>query len=457
MDKTKSVLIIGGGIAGIQASLDLAEQGYQVNIVEKSPSIGGKMALLDKTFPTMDCAVCIFAPKMIETSRHPNINILSYSLVKEISGEAGSFKVQVQRDARYVREDRCTGCNNCTEVCPVNIPKDYEMGLGKRKAIYRLFPQAVPNVFTIDKKGLPPCRATCPAGMNVQGYIALIREGKYKEAVALMRQDMPFPAVCGRVCFHPCESQCERKNVDEAIAIRSLKRFASEYELANGVEAPIAPEKRSENIAIVGAGPSGLTAAYELAKKGYGVTVYESSSEAGGMLRYAIPAYRLPKDVLEQEIKYITDLGVEIKTKRVLGKDITLESLKKEYDSVLLSIGTQKNRTMNVPGEKNRGVLQALEFLNDVNADGKTRLKGKVVVIGGGNVAIDSARCAYRVGAQEVHLIYRRSREEMPAYGYDIVKAEQEGVIFHMLANPVAFHSNSGSLNLCRMYKDGAR
>jgi heterodisulfide reductase subunit A-like polyferredoxin len=447
MSEEKSVLVIGGGIAGIQASLDLAEQGYKVHIIEKSPSIGGKMALLDKTFPTMDCAVCIFAPKMIETSRHPNINVLSYSQVKSVSGEAGKFNIQIQRDARYIREDRCTGCNDCTEVCPVDIPSDYEMGFGTRKAIYRLFPQAVPNVFTIDKRGIPPCKATCPAGMNVQGYIALVREGKFKEAVELMRQDIPFPAVCGRVCFHPCEAQCERRLVDESIAIRDLKRFASDYELANGIEIPEITEKRDETVAIVGAGPSGLTAAYELAKNGYGVTVFESQDEPGGMLRYAIPDYRLPKDVLAKEIQFIKDLGVQIRTNKILGKDITLEGLRTQYNSVLLAIGTQKNREMNIPGEDTHGVIQALQFLNDVNSKRKIKLKGRVAVIGGGNVAIDAARCAYRMGADEVYLIYRRSREEMPAYGYDVVKAEQEGVTFHLLANPVAFNSKDGKIS----------
>lgn len=447
MSRKQSVLIIGGGIAGIQASLDLAEQGYNVYIVEKQASIGGKMVLLDKTFPTMDCSVCILAPKMIETSRHPNINIFSYSEIKGVEGEVGSFKVQVQHKARYVHEDKCTGCDDCTDVCPVNIPREYEMGLGKRKAIYRLFPQAVPNVFTIDKRGIPPCRATCPAGMNVQGYIALIKDGKFKEAVELMRQDIPFPAVCGRVCFHPCESECERKNVDEAIAIRTLKRYAAKYELEHGVDIPEISERRSEKVAIVGAGPGGLTAAYELALKGFQVTVFESMAEPGGLLRYAIPDYRLPKDVLEKEIKYITDLGVTIKTNITLGKEITLEELKENYNSILLAIGTQKNRGMNIPGEGTLGVIQALDFLKDVNCEQKTKLKGSVAVIGGGNVAIDAARCALRMGAKEVHLIYRRSRVEMPAYSNDIVKAEQEGVKFHMLVNPVAFHSKDSELS----------
>ena len=448
LDKGKvgSVLVVGGGVGGIQSALDLAESGFKVYLLEKSPTIGGVMAQLDKTFPTNDCSMCILSPKLVECSRHLNIDILTTSEIEEVSGEVGNFKVKINQYPRYVDLEKCNGCGLCSEACTVSLPDEFNKGLSQRKAIYIDYPQAVPLVYTIDKRGIPPCRATCPAGMNVQGYIALIREGKYREAVNLMRQDMPFPAVCGRVCFHPCEAKCERNNVDDPIAIRDLKRFASDYELENGVEIPEIIDKRDEKIAIVGAGPSGLTAAYELALKGFKVTVYEQMPEAGGMLRYAIPAYRLPKDILKKEIQFIEDLGVEIQINKALGKDITLEGLKKDYDSVLISIGTWKNRSMELPGEDTDGVIQALEFLADVNGERKTKLKGKVAIVGGGNVAIDAARCAIRMGADEVHLLYRRSREEMPAYYYDIEKAEQEGVIFHLLTNPVSFHSENGHI-----------
>jgi len=446
-DKIGSVLVVGGGVGGIQSALDLAESGFKVYLVDKSPSIGGVMAQLDKTFPTNDCSMCILSPKLVECSRHLNIDILTCSEVEEISGEAGNFKVKVNQSPRYVDLETCNGCGQCAEVCTVQLPDVFNKELSSRKAIYIDYPQTVPLVYTIDKRGVPPCRATCPAGMNVQGYIALIREGKFKEAVELMRMDMPFPAVCGRVCYHPCEAECERKNVDDPVAIRDLKRFASDYELEHGVDTPEITERRDERVAIIGAGPSGLTAAYELAQKGFKVTVYESMSEPGGMLRYAIPSYRLPKDVLEKEIQYIKDLGVEIKTNTVLGKDITLEGLENDYDSVLIAIGTQKNRSMSLPGEDSPGVIQALEFLNDVNSEQKIGLKGAVAVIGGGNVAIDAARCAYRMGAEEVHLLYRRSRDQMPAYHYDVLKAEEEGVKFHFLTNPVGFQSETGKID----------
>ncbi|HIJ08523.1 TPA: 4Fe-4S dicluster domain-containing protein, partial [Candidatus Bathyarchaeota archaeon] len=188
----------------MQASLDLADRGLRVFLVEKTPSIGGRMAQLDKTFPTMDCSICILAPKMMDVARRENIVLLTYSEVKEVEGKPGDFKVKILKKARFVDPEKCTGCNDCTKVCPVSYPREFDMGLGERKAIYRPFPQAVPNVFVVDKRGTPQCRAACPAGVNAQGYIALIRDGKYKEALELIRRDNPLPIICGRVCFHPC-------------------------------------------------------------------------------------------------------------------------------------------------------------------------------------------------------------------------------------------------------------
>ena len=192
-----NVLVVGGGIAGIQAALDLANRGFNVYLVEKTSSIGGRMAQLDKTFPTMDCSICILAPKMIDVDRHQNISLFSFSELKEVRGEPGNFVVTILKKPRFVDEQKCTGCNDCTEVCPVSLPNEFEMTLNARKAIYRPFPQAVPKVFVIDKRGIPPCRATCPVGVNVQGYIALISKGKFNEALDLIRRELTiFLYVC---------------------------------------------------------------------------------------------------------------------------------------------------------------------------------------------------------------------------------------------------------------------
>ena len=434
----KSVLIVGGGIAGIQAALDLAEADFQVYLVEKTASIGGKMAQLDKTFPTLDCSACILTPKMSDVGHHPNIQLFTLAEVENVSGYVGNYEVTVLKKPRYVDEEKCTACGECEKVCPVTVPNEFDMGLKTRKAIYRPFPQAIPNTFSIDKKGIPPCRATCPAGVNVQGYIALVSQGKYKEALELIRRDIPFPAVCGRVCFHPCENECERGKVDEAVAINAIKRFIGDYELKKHPKKPKPiPKTHSEKIAIIGSGPAGLTAAYELVKRGYPVTIFESLPELGGMLRFGIPAYRLPKNVLKKEIEYITALGVEAKINTMFGKDITIDTLLQQgYKAIFLAPGVQRSRRLGIEGEYFEGVFQATEFLKEVNLGKKVEIGEKVAVIGGGNVAIDASRTMLRLGAKEVHVLYRRSREEMPAYAAEVEEAEKEGINLHFLVAP---------------------
>jgi len=426
MEKNVNVLVVGGGIAGMQASLDLADQGFKVYLVEKTPSIGGRMAQLDKTFPTMDCSICILAPKMIDVDRRQNIKLLTYSEVKEVKGEPGNFNVKILKKSRFVDTEKCTGCGECIEVCPVASPREFDMGLGMRKAIYRPFPQAVPNVFVIDKRGTPPCRAACPAGVNVQGYVALVREGKYKEALELIRRENPLPIVCGRICFHPCETKCERGKLDEPVAVNALKRFVTDWELKHGKEEKVEPIPKihEEKIAIVGSGPAGLTAAYELVKKGYPVTVFESLHEVGGMLRVGIPEYRLPKNLLEIEIKRIRDLGMEIQTGTVIGKDLTIEQLwEKGYKAILIAVGAQESWKLGIEGEDLKGVIHALDFLKDVNLGKKVELGDRLAVIGGGNVAVDAARTALRLGAKKVSILYRRSRAEMPAFSSEAEEA----------------------------------
>ena len=223
-----AVMVVGGGIAGMQASLDLADQGFKVYLVEKQAAIGGKMAQLDKTFPTNDCAMCTISPKLVETGRHPNIQIMTQTEVLGISGEAGRFEVQVRHEPRYIDPDKCVACNDCAEVCPVIIPDRFNEGLSPRRAAYKLYPQAVPNAYAIEKRGIAPCRDACPAGQRAQGYIALIREGRWQDALRVIKMDNPFPGICGRICNHRCETACNRGLVDEPINIRALKRFVTD-------------------------------------------------------------------------------------------------------------------------------------------------------------------------------------------------------------------------------------
>jgi NADPH-dependent glutamate synthase beta subunit-like oxidoreductase/Pyruvate/2-oxoacid:ferredoxin oxidoreductase delta subunit len=287
-------------------------------------------------------------------------------------------------------------------------------------------------------KCLPPCRKACPARVNVQAYVSLIQRGKFSEAVEVIRRDMPFPAICGRVCFSPCEDSCARTNIDQSVAIRVLKKVAADVEREERKAKPARIlKKHKDKIAVIGSGPAGLTAAYELAKLGFPVTVYERMPEPGGMMRYCIPEFRLERFVVQNEIEYISDSGVEIKTGMEFGKEVTVESLRKEgYKAIFVAIGTQKGMALNIPGEEAERVVNAVDFLKDVALDKTVKVGERVAVIGGGNSAIDAARTAKRIGAKEVTLLYRRSREEMPALPSEVEEAEKDGVKIDLLVAP---------------------
>ena len=426
-----SMLVIGGGIAGIQASIDLANMGFQVYLVERSPSIGGRMAQLDKTFPTNDCAMCILAPKMIEASQHPNIKLLTYSQVEEVSGEAGNFHVKLNRKASYVDWDKCTGCSLCEEGCPIILPNEFNLGFGERKAIFVPFPQAVPKKYTIDKREERPCKAACkdacPVHTNVLGYVKLIAEGEFQAAYELIRDTNPLPATCGRVCHAPCEEACNRGQIDEPIAIYELKRFAADQVNIEQLEVPIIT-KKEKRVAIVGSGPAGLTAANDLALKGYQITIFEALPQPGGMLCVGIPEYRLPKAILRKDIAYIQKLGVQIKTGVQVGRDISLQEVRENYDALFIAVGAHGEMRLGVEGELLPGVMNGIKFLRAVNLEEKIEVGRKTVVIGGGNTAVDCARTAKRLGAEEVTIIYRRSRAEMPTSAEEVATLQEEGI-----------------------------
>lgn len=287
---------------------------------------------------------------------------------------------------------------------------------------------------------ISPCENACPANVNVPGYIALIAAGRLREAYNLVRQENPFPAVCGRVCTHPCESKCRRSQLDEPIAIADLKRYVADYVLKH--EEPyvdiIFPDK-GKSVGIIGAGPSGLTCGYYLARLGYEVEVYEAHPIAGGVLAFGIPEYRLPKEILQQEIRLIQQTGVKIHLNTEVGKDILFADLRSKHDSIYVATGTQFSNKVNIPGETLQGIYHGLEFLRDVNLGRDVQVGQKVVIIGGGNTATDAARVAVRLGAKKVTILYRREVEDMPADSREVHDALEEGVEIIPLVSPVRF------------------
>jgi heterodisulfide reductase subunit A-like polyferredoxin len=313
-----------------------------------------------------------------------------------------------------------------------------------RKAVYKPYAQAIPGAFAIEKIDTAPCRVACPANLNVQGYVAMVKMGKYREAVEIIMQNLPFPGILGRICPHRCEKSCRRLELDEAISIRELKRVAAEHVDLSDIPVPEITS-RDEKVAIIGSGPAGLTAAYFLALDGYQVSVYESMPEAGGMMRYGIPEHRLPRTVLDAEIENLKRYGIQIHTNTVIGRDITLEELREHgAGAIFLAIGAWKGLKLRIPGEEtSQGVSDVTAFLREVHLGNLKKLHGKVVVIGGGHSALDAARVALRLGAGEAHIVYRRSRTEMLAEPEEVEETEKEGVKIHFLAAPIGISSEN--------------
>ncbi|MGB2815487.1 MAG: FAD-dependent oxidoreductase [Dehalococcoidales bacterium] len=465
--KVGAVMVVGGGICGMQSALDLANSGFKVYMVEETTSIGGRMSQLDKTFPTNDCSMCMISPKLIEVDKHLNIEILSNSQVQSLEGEAGDFKVKVLKKPLYVDIEKCSSCGDCFEACPVDLINEFEQGLNNRKAINKRYPQAIPSAVSISKAARPPCKLTCPAGCNGQGYVALISKGKYVEALDHVKQWIPLPAVLGRICHHPCEQECNRNEVDQPVAIAPLKRFAADIVRQKRKDGEVPPEekpvidKSKPKVAVVGAGPSGLTCALDLVKLGYRATVFEKDAEPGGQLWSAIPKYRLPKDVLAADIKDIVDLGIGLKLNTPVNGKHGIDELKKQgYRAIYLAIGAQESRSLPIPGVDLPQVRLALDFLRDVNQGKKVDIGDKVVVIGGGNVAMDVARTARRLGTGEVTAICLESAEEMPAHAWEIEEAVEEGVKIMNSWGPTEIiekNGNAGGVNFkkCTAVFDG--
>ncbi len=454
-DKNFDVLVIGGGIAGQETALNLADMNHKVLLVEKGHSIGGTMIQLSKVFPTLDCAACITTPKMSETARHPNITLMLDSKIEKINKNDTDFQVTVHQQARYIIPEACTGCGECEVVCPEVRPDEYNTQLAGTKVAHIPFALANPRISAIERNNTSaPCINECPGGVKAYGYISLVRNKQYEEAMKLHLEDIPLPGSLGRACYAPCQVACTRSSLDSSVDIRRIKRFFAEEYYQKHAE----PEKieirqsLTQKIAVVGSGPAGLTAAYHLALKGYKVKIFEASPVLGGMLILTLPEYRLPKAVVERDVKNILSLGVEYETNKKIDN---LKQLKEEgFDSIFVSVGTHETPKLRIEGAELENIVSCLDFLREANIGERKNLKGKkVMVIGGGNTAMDASRTALRLGAEKVTVVYRRSREEMPCFKPEIEEAEEEGVEILVLRNPVKFMGKNGKITNVQLIK----
>jgi len=442
-----AILIIGAGIAGMEAALNCVEAGFKVYLADRKPNIGGNMAQLDKIFPTNDCSMCVMAPKLVEVGKNPNIELLMNSEVFRLEGGPGHFRVTLRTRPRRVISRQCTSCTSCAAACPLEVGNAYNEEMSQRSAAFINFPQAIPSTYMIDRQ-LSPCIYTCPINLNARDYIGLVAEGRFFEALDLIRDKLPFPGIIGRICAHPCENACLRgRQVDQPIAVCALKRFLADYEI--GRREPllpgIAPEK-DKKAAVIGAGPAGLTCAVELRKAGYSVTIFDANEKPGGMLYAGIPAYRLPRDVLAREFSIAERMGIELKMNTRVGVHIPLGSVLDSFDSTFIASGAHGRRKLGIDNEDARGVVSALDLLKDINT-GKDIIIGKrVFVVGGGNVAMDTAITARRLGAPDVHIVALEKWDEMPAHRWEIDQAIEEDIIFHNAWGPLRILARDGAV-----------
>lgn len=439
-----AALVVGAGIGGLEAAYDLAEAGIKVYLLENSPAIGGTITRLSTTFPTNTSPKCMLAPKLIEIGSHLNIETFTTAELLDVTGEPGHFHARVRKKPRYVSIDDCSGCGDCEAVCPEALPDEFNESLTERRAIYKKFPQAIPNAYAIDKLGVAPCRDACPIDQRAQGYIALVREGRFADAYRTIREENPFPSVCGRVCDHRCEDACLRGQSDSPVNIMALKRFVSDWarahrdQIKSGLDKK--PSASGKRVAVIGAGPAGLTCGLDLVRMGHAVTIFEALPVAGGMMRLGIPAFRLPHDLLQEEIDEIVHEGVEIRLNSPITDLPAL--LEEDYDAVFVAVGAHKDNKPSIPGTDLPQVLSGTDFLlkhnlrfENISSEKQKiekdvdNVRGKrVLVLGSGAVAIHAAMTTLRLGADWVGIACLENREHMAAQDWEIQDAEEEGI-----------------------------
>ena len=436
----RGVTVIGDSVGAAQAALTLAELGVEVNIITSSPSLGLNNTV-DSALPTSSEKLLSIWPLLLRAVSHPLVALHTNSEVATIVGRQGRFTIRATRHPRYVREDLCAGCGRCEEACSVQVPFLLDGRRAAHSAIHApaLDTKTIPSAYCIEKSGIAPCRAACPLSINVQGFISLLSKGKVDEALNLINEAAPLAGVLGRVCTHPCEDNCKRGEVDSPVFIPALHRYAADNAPSGINYRRKAPARsRRERIAIVGSGPAGLAAAWELARRGYSPTIFESHAVVGGMVATGIPRFRLPHEVREREVEAIKALGVDIKTGVTVGRDVMISDLRERgYRAFFMAIGAHQNISLNIPGEDLEGVVDAISLLFALNLKVGASVGSNVVVIGGGNSAVDSARTAKRRSKGVVRILYRRTAEEMTAVRDEVEEAINEGISIEYLTSPV--------------------
>ncbi|HDZ89271.1 MAG: FAD-dependent oxidoreductase [Deltaproteobacteria bacterium] len=444
----RKVLIVGGGLDGVAAALEKAGTGAHVTVVEKFPSLGAERITRDRIVGPDDAFV---NPDLDKVRNHDKIRILTYSELKKVNRDNGKVSARILKRSLRVDNTKCNDCKACIRVCPVNMFDDFDEGLGFRTAVDYFNPATAG--YNIFKEEMPVCQRACPVNLDIRTYVGQIADGKHLDSLATIRERLPLPGSIGRVCPHPCETACNRQYLDEPISICFLKRFAADVELSQGIE-PVyeTPDKKLPGkIAIIGAGPAGLTCAYHLARQGYEhITIYEALPVPGGYLWVGIPEYRLPKKLLQREVDLIANMGIDIQYNKRIGEDLSFEELRKNNDAIFIGAGCHRGLKLRVPGEdeyEGKGIVDCVTFLRDQALGKPFETKGKLIVIGGGNAAIDSARVGWRMGFDEVYILYRRTKKEMPANSWEIDAAEHEGVILQYLAAPVEILGKDGRVS----------
>jgi len=436
-----SVAVIGDSFGAAQCALTLAKMGAEVSLVVSTKALnlyGDENS--SSSFGAVKECLGIW-PLLLRAATHPKVKLYTGSCVEAVTERNGKFTVKMKRSPRYVDETLCTGCGMCQKACPVKIPFSYDSHVLTHGAIHAplIGVRSVPSAYSIDKNDTAPCRVACPLGINVPGFICLLAKGKADEALNLINEAAPLAGILGRVCSHPCEDNCQRAKVDAPVFIRALHRYAADNASGSiNYSRRSQAKPREEKIAIVGSGPSGLASAWELARRGYTPTIFESHAVVGGMMATGIPRFRLPREVREREVEAIRAMGVDIKTGVIVGRDITLSDLREQgYKAFYLAIGAGLNNKLNIPGEDLEGVVDVISMLFALNLKVGTTVGSNVVVIGGGNSAVDSARAVKRRSEGNVRILYRRTSDEMTAIKEHVEEAIEEGVLIEYLTAPV--------------------